>query len=194
MLKNKFFTKHNLEAGVDEVGRGSLMGSVVAAAVILPLDFKNENLKDSKKLTTQERESLAKIIKEEAIAWAIAEASETEIDKVNILQATFLAMHRAIEKLKPTPEVLIIDGNRFLPYKQIPYHCIVKGDNHYMAIAAASILAKTHRDAMVVRQAKEFPEYQWQKNKGYATKKHREAIVEHGLSPLHRKTFRIKID
>lgn len=180
-----------LEAGCDEAGRGCLAGPVFAAAVILPADFVAGELTDSKKLTHKQRCELRIIIEEQAIAWAVAEVDHVEIDKINILNASFLAMHRAIEKLSVKPEYLSIDGNRFKTYEGIPHSCIVKGDGKYLNIAAASILAKTHRDEYMEKIAAEYPIYQWQKNKGYPTIVHRQAALAHGLSPYHRKTFAI---
>lgn len=180
-----------LEAGCDEAGRGCLAGPVFAAAVILPKDFEAGQLNDSKKLNHKQREALRIIIEKEAIAWAVAEVDHVEIDKINILNASFLAMHRAIEKLKTKPEYLVIDGNRFKTYPEIPHACIVKGDGKYLNIAAASILAKTHRDEYMERIANEYPVYQWKQNKGYPTIVHRNAALAHGLSPYHRKTFTI---
>ncbi|WGQ08201.1 ribonuclease HII [Pedobacter gandavensis] len=180
-----------VEAGCDEAGRGCLAGPVFAAAVILPKDFKAGELNDSKKLNHKQREALRIIIEKEAIAWAVAEVDHMEIDKINILNASFLAMHRAIEKLTRRPEYLVIDGNRFKSYPKIPHACIVKGDGKYLNIAAASILAKTHRDAYMEQIAEEYPVYQWKQNKGYPTIVHRNAALEHGLSPYHRKTFSI---
>lgn len=190
MLKSSFSDQY-IEAGVDEVGRGCLAGPVVAAAVILPKDYKNELLMDSKKLNKKNREKLKKTIKEDAISWAIAEASHTEIDEINILNASFLAMHRAIEKLEPEPELLLIDGNRFNPYKFIAYQCIVKGDNKFLSIAAASVLAKTYRDDLMTDLAKEYPAYDWENNVGYPTKKHRAAIEQLGATPWHRMSFKL---
>jgi ribonuclease HII len=180
-----------IEAGCDEAGRGCLAGPVFAAAVILPPDFIAGELDDSKKLNHQQRERLRVIIEKEAIAWAVAEVDNIEIDQINILNASFLAMHRAIEKLKVQPQYLSIDGNRFKKYPDIPHACIVKGDGKYLNIAAASILAKTHRDEFMGRIADEYPIYQWQNNKGYPTIVHRSAALEHGLSPYHRKTFTV---
>ncbi|ALL08321.1 ribonuclease HII [Pedobacter sp. PACM 27299] len=180
-----------VEAGCDEAGRGCLAGPVFAAAVILPKDFKAGELNDSKKLNHKQREALRIIIEKEAIAWAVAEVDHLEIDKINILNASFLAMHRAIEKLTMKPEYLVIDGNRFKTYPEIPHACIVKGDGKYLNIAAASILAKTHRDAYMEQIAEEYPVYQWKQNKGYPTIVHRNAALAHGLSPYHRKTFSI---
>lgn len=184
------FHKENvIEAGCDEAGRGCLAGPVFAAAVILPTDFQNELLNDSKQLTEKQRYLLRPIIEEEAIAWAVGIVSAEEIDKINILNASFLAMHRAIEQLTTTPEHLIIDGNRFRPYPEIPHQCIVKGDGKYMSIAAASVLAKTYRDDYMNSIDVDYPMYQWKKNKGYPTKAHRAAIQEFGACEHHRKSF-----
>lgn len=180
-----------VEAGCDEAGRGCLAGPVFAAAVILPKDFIAGQLNDSKKLNHKQREALRIIIEKEAIAWAVAEVDHAEIDKINILNASFLAMHRAVEKLAVKPEYLVIDGNRFKTYPEIPHACIVKGDGKYLNIAAASILAKTHRDEFMEKIAEEYPVYQWKQNKGYPTIVHRNAALAHGLSPYHRKTFSI---
>lgn len=180
-----------LEAGCDEAGRGCLAGPVFAAAVILPPDFIAGELTDSKKLTHKQRCNLRVIIEKEAIAWAVAEVDHLEIDKINILNASFLAMHRAVEKLAIKPEYLSIDGNRFKAYPNIPHTCIVKGDGKYLNIAAASILAKTHRDEFMENISIQYPHYQWHQNKGYPTIVHRMAALEHGLSPFHRKTFTI---
>lgn len=180
-----------LEAGCDEAGRGCLAGPVFAAAVILPDAFVLEGLNDSKQLTHAQRDLLRPTIEQEALAWAVASCDHEEIDKINILNASFLAMHRAIEQLKTQPKYLIIDGNRFKAYPQIPHSCIVKGDGKYLNIAAASILAKTHRDEYMTNLHADFPEYNWQKNKGYPTIAHRKAVLEIGLSPFHRKTFNV---
>lgn len=185
------FGSGKIEAGCDEAGRGPLAGPVVAAAAIMPVDYKNELLNDSKKLKKKDRDQLELIIKRDAIAWAIAEVSHEEIDEINILNASFLAMHRAIAQLKTIPELLLIDGNRFKPYKDVPHECVVKGDGKYMSIAAASILAKTHRDAIMEAAAQQYPGYGWESNAGYPTKKHRQAIRELGVTPLHRKSFRL---
>ena len=190
MLKS-FHTKGLIEAGCDEAGRGCLAGPVFAAAVILPPDFKNELLNDSKQLSEKKRYQLRKVIEQEAISCAIGIVSNEEIDKINILNASFLAMHRAIEKLSQKPETLLIDGNRFTPYSTITHNCIVKGDSKYMSIAAASILAKTYRDDFMNEVAKTYPKYDWTNNKGYPTKTHREAIKKWGITPLHRKSFRL---
>ena len=180
-----------IEAGCDEAGRGCLAGAVFAAAVILPEDFKNEDLNDSKQLSEKKRYKLRPVIEREAIAWAVGIVSPEEIDKINILKASFLAMHRAIEQLKVRPEHLLIDGNRFNKYPGIPHTTIVKGDGKYLSIAAASILAKTYRDDYMNRLHEEFPYYDWDHNKGYPTKKHRAAIAERGTTPYHRMTFNL---
>ena len=180
-----------IEAGCDEAGRGCLAGPVFAAAVILPKDFHLAGLNDSKKLTHLQREELRPIIETQALAWAVAAVDHEEIDRINILNASFLAMHRAIEKLTITPQYLSIDGNRFKAYPKIPHSCIVKGDGKYLNIAAASILAKTHRDEFMTNLAKDYPHYDWHQNKGYPTIKHRKAVIEMGLSPFHRKTFNV---
>lgn len=190
MLLNCFQIEY-LEAGCDEAGRGCLAGPVFAAAVILPPDFIASGLNDSKKLNHKQREALRPIIEREALAWAVASVDNHEIDQINILNASFLAMHRAIEQLKVEPGYLSIDGNRFKAYPQIPHSCIVKGDGKYLNIAAASILAKTHRDAYMEALHQEYPVYDWQQNKGYPTKAHRRSALEHGLSPYHRQTFSI---
>ncbi|RQO72219.1 ribonuclease HII [Pedobacter sp. KBW06] len=190
MLLNSY-QNELIEAGCDEAGRGCLAGPVFAAAVILPPDFTPGMLTDSKKLSHKQRDVLRLIIEKEAIAWAVAEVDHLEIDKINILNASFLAMHRAIEKLSLKPQYLSIDGNRFKAYPEIPHSCIVKGDGKYLNIAAASILAKTHRDEYMAKIAEEYPIYQWKKNKGYPTIDHRNAALKHGLSPYHRKTFTI---
>ena len=180
-----------IEAGCDEAGRGCLAGAVYAAAVILPSDFRNELLNDSKQLTEKQRYALRDVIEREASAWAIGVVSPEEIDKINILNASFLAMHRAIDGLSIRPEHLLIDGNRFNPYPGLPHTTVVKGDGKYMAIAAASILAKTYRDDYMNRLHEEFPVYDWRHNKGYPTPKHRSAIVEYGITPYHRKSFNL---
>lgn len=180
-----------IEAGCDEAGRGCLAGPVYAAAVILPPDFIAGELDDSKKLTHKQRVSLRQIIEKEAVAWAVASVDNNEIDEINILNASFLAMHRAIAKLAIQPRYLSIDGNRFKAYPDIPHSCIIKGDGKYLNIAAASILAKTHRDEYMDSLSDEYPVYQWQQNKGYPTKVHRSAALCHGLTPYHRKTFSI---
>lgn len=191
MLLSHFNKENILEAGCDEAGRGCLAGSVFAAAVILPPDFKNEILTDSKKLTEKKRYELRPIIEKEALAWAVGIVEPKEIDKINILNASFLAMHRAIEQLKIEPEYLLIDGNRFKPYKKIPYSTIVKGDATYLSIAAASILAKTYRDDYMNELHTLYPQYDWNNNKGYPTKKHRQGIKEFGVTPYHRDSFNL---
>ena len=187
----KHFPSNKIIAGCDEAGRGCLAGPVVAAAVILPKNFKNKILNDSKVLSENERDLLRPIIEKEAIAWEIGVVSPAEIDKINILNASFLAMHRAIDKLNTKAELLLIDGNRFNPYPEIPHECIIKGDAKFMSIAAASVLAKTFRDDIMKDLDSEFPKYHWKKNKGYPTKQHRKAIVEYGANSHHRKSFQI---
>ena len=188
MLEKHFYTGL-VEAGTDEAGRGCLAGPVYAAAVILPDDFEHPLLNDSKQLTDHQRRQLREVIEREAVAWAIGIASASEIDKINILNASILAMHRALDGLSIVPQAVIVDGNRFKPWRSLPYTTIVKGDGKLMPIAAASILAKTYRDDCMIELAKDFPQYQWQQNKGYPTKAHRDAIRQHGLSPHHRLTF-----
>ena len=198
MLKSHYY-EGKVEAGCDEAGRGCLAGSVYAAAVILPLDYQNELLNDSKQLTEKRRYQLREIIQRDAIAWAVGVVTPEEIDKINILNASILAMHRALDQLKVRPEAIIVDGNRFKPYftqgdryrVQIPHTTIVKGDGKYLAIAAASILAKTYRDDYMNGLAKEYPLYDWLSNKGYPTKKHREAIRQYGITPYHRKSYNL---
>jgi ribonuclease HII len=184
-----YLKKGRIEAGCDEAGRGCLAGAVYAAAVILPPNFQNEMLNDSKLLTKKQRETLRPLIENEAIAWATAFATPEEIDRINILQASFLAMHRAIGQLKVKAEHLLIDGNRFTPYPGIPHTTVVKGDAKYLAIAAASVLAKTHRDEYMSRLNETYPDYLWHENKGYPTKAHRDAIRRYGTTPYHRKSF-----
>lgn len=186
-----YLQENRIEAGCDEAGRGCLAGAVYAAAVILPPDFKNEMLNDSKQLTEKQRYALRSVIEESALAWAVGIVSPEEIDQINILNASFLAMHRAIDQLKIRPEHLLIDGNRFNPYPNIPHTTIVKGDGKYLSIAAASILAKTYRDDYMNQLHREYPVYDWDHNKGYPTKKHRAAIAEHGISPYHRKSYNL---
>lgn len=188
MLTLKYF-KDKVEAGCDEAGRGCLAGPVFAAAVILPEDFSNEMLNDSKQLSAKKRDQLRQIIEKEALAWAVAQVDNEEIDQINILNASITAMHRALDALTVTPEHILVDGNRFKPYRDIPHHCIVKGDGKYMAIAAASILAKTHRDEYMRQLHEQYPVYDWQRNKGYPTAAHREQIRQHGITPYHRKSF-----
>lgn len=189
MLKIYFSDTATVEAGCDEAGRGCLAGPVVAAAVVLPRNFRNKLVNDSKQLDKTRREALEPIIKKKAIAWAVAAATNEEIDQINILNASFLAMHRAIEQLKTIPDILLIDGNRFNPYKNICHQCIIDGDAIYMSIAAASILAKTHRDRLMQEYALQYPGYGWETNVGYPTPAHRRALKEMGLTPLHRKSF-----
>ena len=189
-----FLEEGRIEAGCDEAGRGCLAGPVVAAAVILPPGFQNDLLNDSKKLTEKQRYFLRPIIEGKALAYAVGIVDNEEIDKINILNASFLAMHRAVEQLNQTPEHLLIDGNRFKPYPEIEHTCVIKGDGKFLPIAAASILAKTYRDDIMNELDLEYPSYQWHKNKGYPTKAHREAIQEVGVSDYHRKSFRLLPD
>jgi ribonuclease HII len=188
MLKSSF-TSDKIEAGCDEVGRGCLAGPVVAAAVILPKKYKHELLNDSKKLNKDERNQLEKEIKRDALAWAVAEVSHTEIDEINILNASFLAMHRALGQLNLRPEFLLIDGNRFKPYGEIKFECIIKGDANYLSIAAASVLAKTYRDELMEKLADQYPGYGWLTNVGYPTEEHRDGIRSLGITPYHRRSF-----
>ena len=190
MLKSHYY-EGLIEAGCDEAGRGCLAGSVYAAAVILPSDYQNELLNDSKKLTAKKRYALREEIERDAIAWAVGIVTPEEIDKINILNASFLAMHRALDQLQVRPEAVIVDGNRFKPYQNLPSTTIVKGDGKYLSIAAASILAKTYRDDYMLSLAEEYPQYDWQSNMGYPTKKHRQAIREHGITPYHRKSYNL---
>lgn len=190
MLKSHYYTDL-VEAGCDEAGRGCLAGSVYAAAVILPPDYDNALLNDSKKLTEKRRYALRDDIIRDAVAWAVGVVTPEEIDRINILRASFLAMHRALDQLKVRPEAVIVDGNRFMPYRDLPYTTIVKGDGKYQSIAAASILAKTFRDDYMDALAKEYPYYDWQSNKGYPTRAHREGIRLHGISPYHRKNYNL---
>lgn len=180
-----------IEAGCDEAGRGCLAGRVYAAAVVLPSDFDHPLLNDSKQLSEKKRNKLRIVIEEEAMAWAVAWCEPEEIDRINILQASFLAMHRAIEQLAVRPEALLIDGNRFKAYTGIPHECIIKGDGKFASIAAASVLAKTHRDAHMFELHAKYPDYAWNSNKGYPTKAHRQAIDTLGASPYHRRSFRM---
>lgn len=186
-----FLEANRIEAGCDEVGRGCLAGPVVAAAVILPVDYHNPWIQDSKKLSKQIREELIQEIKGAALGWAIAEASVTEIDQINILQASFLAMERAIQQLPQAPEHLLIDGNRWKSTLPYPYTCVIKGDGKFASIAAASILAKVYRDDLMEKLAQDFPHYGWEKNAGYPTQKHREGIQSHGSCSWHRKSFQL---
>lgn len=190
MLRSHYY-EGLIEAGCDEAGRGCLAGSVYAAAVILPSDYQNELLNDSKKLTAKKRYALREEIERDAIAWAVGIVTPEEIDKINILNASFLAMHRALDQLQVRPEAVIVDGNRFKPYQDLPSTTIVKGDGKYLSIAAASILAKTYRDDYMLSLAEEYPQYDWQSNMGYPTKKHRQAILEHGITPYHRKSYNL---
>ena len=193
MLKSSL-NKGLIEAGCDEAGRGCLAGSVYAAAVILPEDYVNDDLNDSKQLTAHRRYELRKIIERDAVAWAVGVVTPEEIDEINILNASILAMHRALDQLKVRPEAIIVDGNRFKPYHFIPYTTVVKGDGKFMSIAAASILAKTYRDDYMNRLAEEYPAYDWKSNKGYPTVKHREAIKKWGVTPYHRMSFNLTGD
>ena len=191
-FENEFYSDEvTAIVGVDEAGRGPLAGPVCAAAVILPRAYANPLINDSKQLTERQRDALRPIIEREAVAWAVAFVSPQEIDEINILKASFLAMHRAVAALKVRPEALLIDGNRFTPYAGIPHTCIVKGDGKMMSIAAASVLAKTHRDEYMRRIATEYPQYGWEVNKGYPTKAHREAIARFGATVYHRASFRL---
>jgi len=190
MLKS-FHTVGAIEAGCDEAGRGCIAGPVFAAAVILPPGFQEDSLNDSKLLSAKRREQLREVVEREALAFGIGVVDEKEIDEINILNASFLAMHRAVSQLKIQPEHLIIDGNRFKPYGKLAHTCIVKGDGKYASIAAASILAKTHRDEFMTRLHQEYPVYGWDRNRGYPTPSHRKALLEHGPSPYHRRSFRL---
>lgn len=190
MLASHYY-EGKIEAGCDEAGRGCLAGSVYAAAVILPENYQNDLLNDSKQLTEKRRYELRKIIERDAVAWAVGIVTPEEIDKINILNASILAMHRALDQLKVRPEAVIIDGNRFKKYRDLPHTTIVKGDGKYLSIAAASILAKTYRDDYMNVLAKEYPQYDWLSNKGYPTKKHREAIRQYGITPYHRKSYNL---
>ena len=190
MLKNNYFDG-KIEAGCDEAGRGCLAGSVFAAAVILPPDYQNELLNDSKQLTEKRRYALREVIERDAVAWAVGVVTPEEIDHINILNASILAMHRALDQLSVRPEAVIVDGNRFKPYGALPYATIVKGDGKYLSIAAASILAKTYRDDYMNKLDNEYPQYDWHGNKGYPTKNHREAIRLHGATPYHRRSFNL---
>lgn len=190
MLKSSF-TNDKLEAGCDEVGRGCLAGPVVAAAVILPKNYQHELLNDSKQLTREDRIVLQSDIVRDALAWAVAEVSNEEIDEINILNASFKAMHLALDKLSIRPEFLLIDGNRFKPYQEIKYECVIKGDATYLSIAAASVLAKNYRDDLMAKLSEEFPGYGWHTNVGYPTEEHREGIRQLGITPFHRKSFQL---
>ena len=188
MLASHYYTG-KVEAGCDEAGRGCLAGSVYVAAVIFPDGYENEELNDSKQLTDRRRKMLREIIERDAVAWAVGVVTPEEIDRINILNASILAMHRALDQLQVRPAAIIVDGNRFKPYQQLPHTTIVKGDGKYLSIAAASILAKTYRDDYMDKLAEEYPQYDWLSNKGYPTKKHREAIRQYGITPYHRKSF-----
>lgn len=190
MLKGHYY-EEKVEAGCDEAGRGCLAGSVYAAAVILPPDYQNDLLNDSKQLTEKRRYELREIIQRDAVAWAVGIVTPEEIDKINILNASILAMHRALDQLQVRPEAIIVDGNRFKKYQNLPHTTIVKGDGKYLSIAAASILAKTYRDDYMNELAKEYPQYDWLSNKGYPTKKHRDAIRQYGITPYHRKSYNL---
>lgn len=190
MLASNYFDGV-VEAGCDEAGRGCLAGSVYAAAVIFPQGYANDELNDSKQLTDKRRKQLREIIERDALAWAVGIVTPEEIDKINILNASILAMHRALDQLTVRPEAVIVDGNRFKPYNKLPHATIVKGDGKYLSIAAASILAKTYRDDYMDKLAEEYPHYDWLGNKGYPTKKHREAIKIYGITPYHRKSFNL---
>ncbi|MBK6936242.1 MAG: ribonuclease HII [Chitinophagaceae bacterium] len=190
-MLSPYFSESILEAGCDEAGRGCYAGPVVAAAVILPKDFYHPLLNDSKQVTEKHREELRPIIEATAISYGVAFVDNNEIDEINILKASFKAMHLALDKLKKKPQLLLIDGNRFIPYKKIPHQCFVKGDGRFASIAAASILAKTYRDEYMQQLHEEFPHYNWKKNKGYGTLEHRKAIEQVGLCKYHRKSFRL---
>ena len=190
-MLQQFMIAGRIEAGCDEAGRGCLAGPVTAAAVILPADFTSDMINDSKQLTERQRERLRPVIEREAIAWAVSMVSPEEIDRINILRASITAMHRALDQLAVRPEGILVDGNRFYPYHDIPHTTIVKGDGKMLSIAAASILAKTHRDELMRRLDAEFPQYGWARNKGYPTPDHRAAIAAHGITPYHRKTFQL---
>ena len=190
MLKSHYY-EGKIEAGCDEAGRGCLAGSVYAAAVILPEDYQNDLLNDSKQLTERRRYQLREIIQRDAVAWAVGIVTPEEIDRINILNASILAMHRALDQLQVRPEAIIVDGNRFKPYQKLPYTTIVKGDGKYLSIAAASILAKTYRDDYMNGLAEEYPQYDWISNKGYPTKKHRDAIRQYGITPYHRRSYNL---
>ncbi len=185
------FTPDRVEAGLDEVGRGCLAGPVVAAAVIFPKNYQNETLRDSKKLGKKQRQYLKQIIENEALAYSISEVGNEVIDQVNVLQASILAMHKAVGELKIQPELLLVDGKFFYPYQNLDHECIIKGDDKFLSIAAASVLAKTYRDELMTEYAKRFPHYAWEQNVGYPTKKHYEGIKEYGITCLHRRSFKL---
>lgn len=190
MLLNHYYNDL-VEAGCDEAGRGCLAGSVFAAAVILPDGYENDLLNDSKQLTEKRRYALRPVIERDAVAWAVGIVTPEEIDQINILNASILAMHRALDQLQVRPQAIIVDGNRFKRYRELPHSCIVKGDGKYLSIAAASVLAKTYRDDYMNRLAEEYPQYDWLSNKGYPTKKHREAIRQYGTTPYHRMSYNL---
>jgi ribonuclease HII len=189
-----FYDESLIEAGCDEAGRGCLAGPVFAAAVILPRDFEHPLLNDSKQLTEKQRYAAREIVESSALSWAVGRVDPVEIDEINILNASFLAMHRAIDQLTTRPESLLIDGNRFKPYRDLPFHCMIKGDGRFLSIAAASVLAKTYRDDLMREIHGKFPEYDWDRNKGYPTKAHRQAILKHGATVHHRRSFRLLPD
>jgi ribonuclease HII len=193
MLRSSF-SANKLEAGCDEVGRGCLAGPVVAAAVILPKNYRHKLLTDSKQLSKKNRELIKDDIVKDAISYAIAEINNEEVDKINVLKASFVAMHRALDQFQISPELILVDGNRFIPYHNIPFECIIKGDSKFLSIAAASILAKTYRDQLMENLSLEHPEYGWERNVGYPTKEHRAAIKAHGITKYHRKSFRLLPD
>lgn len=191
-LKSHFSETEILECGCDEVGRGCIAGPVFAAAVILPFNYQNEEINDSKQLTAVKRQNLRNIIERDALAWAVGQVSEKEIDQINILKASFLAMTRAVQQLSLKPQLLLIDGNRFINQTDIPYHTVIKGDATYLSIAAASILAKCYRDDLMENLHNEYPQYGWKDNKGYPTPSHQDAVFKYGLSPYHRRSFQLK--
>lgn len=189
-----YMEENRIEAGCDEAGRGCLAGAVYAAAVILPPDFRHPLLNDSKQLTAAQREKLRPVIEKEAIAWAVCAVSPEEIDRINILRASITAMHRALDKLVIRPQAILVDGNRFYPYGETPHTCVIKGDGKYASIAAASVLAKTHRDEYMLRLAEEFPQYGWDRNMAYPTQEHRAAIRQFGITPYHRLSYKLLED
>lgn len=191
-LKSHFSETEILECGCDEVGRGCIAGPVFAAAVILPFNYQNEEINDSKQLTPTKRQNLRAVIERDALAWAVGQVSEKEIDQINILKASFLAMTRAVQQLPIKPQLLLIDGNRFVNQTDIPYQTVIKGDATYLSIAAASILAKCYRDDLMVQLHNEYPQYGWDDNKGYPTPYHQDAVLKYGLSPYHRRSFQLK--
>lgn len=191
LMLSSCYQKEFIEAGCDEAGRGCLAGPVFAAAVVLPVDFQNELLTDSKQLSAAERYSLRPVIEQQALAFAVAQVDHDEIDRINILNASFLAMHKALDQLCVRPQMILIDGNRFKKYRDVPHQCVVKGDGKFFSIAAASILAKTYRDDYMREISQHHPQYEWHSNKGYPTIKHREAVIKYGFSPYHRRSFRV---